>query len=307
MSRAAPASAESSAAPASDAALIRGQNALVASAASIAENMEVMTAAHPRRYQARFAAVRLDLAEAARVFSSRPAGGRAQLLAEALAGMLGVCAMFEELRSGRTRLAGPDDDVAATLVFEDQVLRLVRALSAGLSSYAAALAPASATAAHERADLPVAPPPPPAPKPLEQADALAAPKPLELADALAAPKPLELAAAALAAPGGEGRPRRVQFAEAPLAAAGRPLTDEELARRYQAQYDEDYRRELDASRLQADAPPAAAASAPPAAAARGLSAAAARGQQLRSLAADAAMAAFIDDLEGGAPPGQPRA
>ena len=295
MSRAAPASAESSAAPASDAALIRGQNALVASAASIAENMEVMTAAHPRRYQARFAAVRLDLAEAARVFSSRPAGGRAQLLAEALAGMLGVCAMFEELRSGRTRLAGPDDDVAATLVFEDQVLRLVRALSAGLSSYAAALAPASATAAHERADLPVAPPPPPAPKPLEQAAALAA------------PKPLELAAAALAAPGGEGRPRRVQFAEAPLAAAGRPLTDEELARRYQAQYDEDYRRELDASRLQADAPPAAAASAPPAAAARGLSAAAARGQQLRSLAADAAMAAFIDDLEGGAPPGQPRA
>ena len=295
MSRAAPASAESSAAPASDAALIRGQNALVASAASIAENMEVMTAAHPRRYQARFAAVRLDLAEAARVFSSRPAVGRAQLLAEALAGMLGVCAMFEELRSGRTRLAGPDDDVAATLVFEDQVLRLVRALSAGLSSYAAALAPASATAAHERADLPVAPPPPPAPKPLEQADALAA------------PKPLELAAAALAAPGGEGRPRRVQFAEAPLAAAGRPLTDEELARRYQAQYDEDYRRELDASRLQADAPPAAAASAPPAAAARGLSAAAARGQQLRSLAADAAMAAFIDDLEGGAPPGPPRA
>lgn len=110
---------------------------------SLAESMEAMTHEHIT-YRDHFVGLVQDLDEAKRRFLIKHEVGRAQLMTEALAGMLTIRTMFEDIQLHRLIPKTADDPVMATLHFEDRVTQTIKFFASELQSYALELTNSSA-------------------------------------------------------------------------------------------------------------------------------------------------------------------
>jgi hypothetical protein len=114
---------------------INNQLKVICEAHSLAENMEAMANEH-EAYRDYYAGLKQDLGVAKRKFLVKREIERAQLMTGALAGMLTIRSMFEELRE---RILVPnthEDPITSTLHFEARVLDVIKFFTRKLYVYA---------------------------------------------------------------------------------------------------------------------------------------------------------------------------
>lgn len=114
---------------------IRQQETCMGEAHSLAESMEAMTHEHPS-YERHFNALVLDLAQAKKKFYGKREIERIQLMSEALSGMLTVRSLFDDLRNRKIAPKSTEDPLAYTMVFEDRVVRCIKYFAVEIQMYA---------------------------------------------------------------------------------------------------------------------------------------------------------------------------
>jgi hypothetical protein len=114
------------------------QDTMMQEAYSLAESMEAMTHEH-QIYHNHFTALMQDLTEARKYFANRRLVERIQRMTESMSGMFTICAMFEDLRNRKTVPKSHEDPIAFTVHFEDRIIRTIKFFARELQQFTAAM------------------------------------------------------------------------------------------------------------------------------------------------------------------------